>query len=655
MNYNSEIINTNSYLSDKKQEEYYDRICNFLKSDYNILVNPGGMGLGKTFATTISLKHNLTDKQFGFIGCPTAPLKSVWSNDMNRCGLNKNHSIWFAKDDCCIKKMKDNKFDTKNCKDDCMFWNNLESNGVIKEKMSEEINNIENNLPFYPNQYYEKYGCKNCLLPSSRYCMRTKQYMIGDYFGFLNPTAFNAVINNRQNITNKNINNGILVVDEAHLLPNRAKEFLSKTLNFTQMIKKLREEIKCDYVVRQPKNILPWNATIDRLQIIQDTIIDKNKKEDRFDFDSFIELYEDNEIPYSWDYEDFMIQLKLLIQEGYKIKLDDYDSKDDPYCKKFLSFLDMWEQKQNDDNYKKRFQYVNLNKGVLRFIIDCCDTSNFIHGLFKKWNKVILNSGTIPDIEFFNAQTGIDNLKTKYEKLIESYSVKENVILYPVGNFKADWNGKKTRTITYKEQSEDLNSVLQNLNGRTIIYIQAKTYSKTLINNLRTNKIIIDFCSKDNGFEINKQEFEKLTSDFNSSKNSIAIMNINGRVEGFNFESIIDKSSVDNVIVFGYPFARRGMAYDDMLEYYTKIIGDRKIAIKWIDYTPILDKIHQAVCRAKRKESDNPIIILWDNQFGERAFNYMPDDMKGFMTRDRNILIQKMKEIKNRCNDEVIL
>ncbi len=539
MNYNFEIGKIEGYISDKKQEEYYYRICNFLKYNDNILVNPGGMGLGKTFATTIALKHNLTDKQFSFISCPTAPLKSVWSNDMNKCGLNKNHAIWFAKDDCCIKKMKDSKFDTKNCKDDCVFWSNIESNGEVKGKMLEEIYKIEKNIPFYPNQYYDKYGCGTCLLPSSRYCMRKKKYMIGDYFGFLNPTAFNAVINNRQNIVNKNISNGILIIDEAHLLPNRAKEYLSKTLNFTSMIKKLREEIRCNYVNRNPRIILPWNTTIDRLQIVHDIIINKNKKEDRFDFEDFVRIYDDNEILNSWDYDDFIIQLKELIQDGYNINTDDYDSKDDPYCKKFLSFIDMWEERQNDINYKKRFQYVNLNNGILRFIIDCCDTSNFIQNILKKWNKVILNSGTIPDIDFFNSQTGIHNLKTKYEKLIESYSIKENIILYPVGNFKADWNGKKTRTQTYIEQSEDINSVLKSLNGRTIIYIQAKSYSKTLIENLNTDKIIFDFCNKDNGFEINKQEFEKITNDFNKSENSIAIMNINGRVEGFNFESKI--------------------------------------------------------------------------------------------------------------------
>ena len=227
MNYKLEINNIQGYLSDKKQEEYYNRVCYFLKSDNSILVNPGGMGLGKTFATTISLKHNLTDKQFSFIACPTAPLKSVWSINMNKCELNKDHSIWFAKDDCCIKKIRDSKFDTKNCKDDCIFWSNIESNGEIKEKMSEEVLKIEKNIPFYPEQYYKKYGCLNCLLPSSRYCMRTKKYIIGDYFGFLNAKAFNAVINNRQNIINKNINNGTLVIDEAHLLPNRAKEYLS--------------------------------------------------------------------------------------------------------------------------------------------------------------------------------------------------------------------------------------------------------------------------------------------------------------------------------------------------------------------------------------------------------------------------------------------
>ncbi len=47
---------------------------------------------------------------------------------------------------------------------------------------------------------------------------------------------FNAVINSQQE-NNKNTNNGTLIIDEAHLIPERAKDFLSKIINFTTIIK----------------------------------------------------------------------------------------------------------------------------------------------------------------------------------------------------------------------------------------------------------------------------------------------------------------------------------------------------------------------------------------------------------------------------------
>ena len=112
--YSQEIEKVDGYTNDKKQEEYYNRICSFLQSDYHVLVNPGGMGLGKTFASTLALKRNLTPFEFAFIGCPTAPLKSVWCNDMNKCSMKTEYMIWFAKNDCCIKKQQNYKFDTKN-------------------------------------------------------------------------------------------------------------------------------------------------------------------------------------------------------------------------------------------------------------------------------------------------------------------------------------------------------------------------------------------------------------------------------------------------------------------------------------------------------------------------------------------------------------
>jgi len=641
ISYEDAIKVTGDYKPDKAQKEFYDRTSNFLQSNQHILVNPAGMGLGKTLATVFSMNHNILPRQFCYFACPTSPLKSVWSRELSLYNLRNNHMVWFSKADCCIKKRLNPSFDLKKCNDDCPYWNPLQKDGKNTDEMFNELSKIKKMFPFYPNEYYQKHGQNKCLLPTTREGLRNEQYLVGDYFGFLNPTMFNLVINNRDT-PNKMMKDGILVVDEAHLVPQRAKDYLSSTLNYTKIVEKIDEEIMIEEITSNPKLYGQWFATMKTLNKISTELVRLNKKEARFCYKDFVELYTRCKEENAFTFLEFLYELSKLeayVQESNSI----YEEGEEPYSKKLKEFIMKWDDTSNDENYKHRFQYINYNRETIRFIIDCCDTSNFLKHIFSNWNKVILNSGTIPDLEFFKYQLGLEDLDTKYAEHIESYSIKENVLIYPFGDFTG-----KNREDTYEAQAEQLNQVISKLKKRTIIYIQAKYNSRKLVSLLKTDKKVIDFCSRDDGYEIKKSEFERLINEFNCQEEAIAIMNINGRVEGFNFESVVDKSSVKNVIIYGYPFARRGLGYDDMLEYYTDLMKDKKIAQKWIDFSPILSKIHQAVCRAKRKKEDNPVIILWDKTFGFTAYKYMPNDMKGEILDNHNALMRYIDEINKR-------
>jgi len=632
-------------FKNNKQEEYYKRTKSFLLSNKKILINPGGMGLGKTWATCKSFKESSIN--FSFITVPTAPTKNIWSEEFNRLGLNGQYAVWFSKNSCCIKKIKNPKFDiNKECKDDCEYWKNIQKNGNYTLDAEEELLKLDNYLPTFPKAYYKKKGCKNCLMPVCRYGLKKRKYLIGDYFGFLNKEMFDSIINSKEEL-NKLKSQGILVIDESHLVPERAKDFLSKTINFTKTIEQLEEEINCDYINLKPLIKYKWYQTIKKLKDINDYIINKSSsKEGRYNYNDFYDDYNFIHQTDSFNFKEFRSALKDLIKEGYKINPEEFYNEEDFFCLKLYKFLNIWETKLHDPTYKHYFQYKNIIKKNLRFIIDCFDTSKYLYDIFRGWSQIILNSGTIPDYEYFERQTGINKFGdlVKYEKLIESYSIKENIIIYPHGNFIS-----RNRENTYKNNNILLNEILKKIEGRTIIYIQNKGISRLLKSQIK-NKKVIDFCSKDDGFSTNQEDWLILEKEFNSTKECIAIMNINGRVEGFNFLDEETEQPVNNIIIYGYPFPKIGLSYDDQKAYYSSFIKDEKIVTKWINYTPVLIRIHQAVCRAKRKEDDNPIIILWDNQFGNKklAYNYMPDDLKGKICWDSDSLFLEISKIKQR-------
>jgi len=619
------------------QDRFNERTNNFLNSEYKVLLNPAGMGLGKTLATTKVIKDFIYTYDFFFIANPTSSLKDVWAEDLNKIKL-KDYMIWFAKKEMCIKKREDSKFNESDCNDDCKYMAELWANKEPKQRCEELLSSIK--LPTTPDKYYNLNGTNNCLLPICRLGLKKRKILIGDYFGVLNSKMFNLVT--RYNEIDRNKSNAILVIDEAHLLPQRAKQFLSKQISFDRTIREIELEIQCDYITRENLILMkPFKESLNTLKLIKDNLIKKidNPRENtiRYTYSDFVNDYNSFKSNEAFKFDKFKLGLLTLAKEGHEYNMDSYENNDDPYCIKFWRFLIDWEIKENDKNYSKYFQYSIKANNRIKFFINCQDTSEFLSEKLSLWKKVILNSGTISDLDYFKHNSGIEKLEVKYENLIESYSIKEDVIIYPIGNF----TFKKRKDI-YDSNKDLIQKVLKNLSNRTIIYIQSKNDSIELERQIKEVNIpCVNFCIKDDGFETSKEDFDNCIIKFNNLNHGIALMNINGRVEGYNFKNEEDNSSVSNIIIYGYPFPRRGLVYDDELKYLKNILKDSQLARKWMDYVPTLDRIHQACMRSKRDKKDKPIIILWDNQFGkgERGYKFMPQDLRGEFVYDKEQLI----------------
>lgn len=624
-----------------EQEAFHKRTDSFMKTDKHVLLNPGGMGLGKTLATCKVLLDNTLNHEFFFIANPTSPLKTIWSNTMNECKMSP-HMIWFPKSEMCIKKRAKPSFDeSKNCNDDCEYTSEIWADRQPKEKCNQLLSSLK--LPTYPDEYYKKQGSKNCLLHVCRYGLKTRKFLIGDFFGVLNSTMFNLITRNKD--VNRNKSKAVLIVDEAHLLPHRAKDYLTRSISLDKAIREIEKEIQCDYLVRANGQLwIMYKGTLNVLKKIRNKLLKqtKEKKEDliRYSYNSFRKDYKDLKTEHSFNFEELEIKMLELAKRGHGYA-DDYEKEDDPYCVKFSLFLRAWKEKSKDENYSEYFQYSMRNKENISLLINCQDTSDYLFNSMSKWGRVILNSGTISNLDWFKHHTGLENLDVQYEDHIESFSIKDDVLIHPIGNFKFTGGYREK---TYDENKEKIISLTSNLSGRTIIFVQSKKDSSMLENQLRsTGKKIINFCLEDDGFETSKKHFERCMGEFNLISEGIAIMSINGHgTVGHNFKNKAGES-VSNIIIYGYPFPMYNLLYRDELEYLEKKLGDKALAYKWMSYVPVLDKIYQACTRAKRDETDNPIIILWDNQFGKQAYDYMPDNLKGEMIYDFEQLLNLVR------------
>lgn len=626
---------------DIKRFQFYERFDKFLKDNQNkIQVNVGGMGLGKTFCSCAAFKDNNNFTTI-FIATPFATIKNEWAKELNRLYLD--YIVWMGKDEC-IKPYHKNVDD---CSDDCDHIYPLYHNREFQDLCYSLLGKLE--FPITAADYYSKNGIEFCLRPMIRLGLLTKKIIVGDYFGFLNPKVWNLLVKRRRSL---------IVIDEAHLLPNRAINFLSRTIDLKMTAKKLEEELNIN-IVRESIEMHRYSQTIDLLNRICKYLINSlsklDDKEELLSIDRFKEIWDNiiiTELTDAFSYSQFILRLDELSKHIQKANKDDDEEYEEKTITKFLNFLEFWESHSYDINYSPFFSYAKNTKNHvdrLEINVVCNNPSDYLSDLWSNYEKICLISGTIENQEYYSQILGLNNFNHIYERKLDSYSIRKNVLIYPFGDF-TQKNGNRLKTI--KEQSKTINDVLKMLDGRTILYTLSKEMSFQLQQILDKELNIINFSRNENNEDKNKEEYEISKELFNASEKSVGLMHITGIVEGQNF---LDENgdTVDNLIILGYPFAMPDLEYRMKIDYWTNKLRNAKKAKEFVQYYPVSSKIYQACFRAKRKEGDTPLIILWGNIFGRNmlGYQYLNDDLKGdIIEHPDNLLLSiedKIKQVKN--------
>jgi Rad3-related DNA helicase len=624
-----EVIKNIGYKNKPEQEEYYKRTINFLKSnEYILMINPGGMGLGKTLATSIAIlnsKHNYSNI---LVATPFSNIKDVWAKEMNKIGLNKDYITWLSRDSICKKNIKKR----KDCNDSCEFRCQLEEN----QEYTQLCDFLLDELIQPMNDYKELYD-EHCLLPIIRNGGQIRDIIIGDYFLYLFNTVYKYLVK-------KSRSNCLLCIDEAHLLKERAESLLSKTLRF----RKTLEEIKSECFVNEYReNSLFWNsydALYNVFKVIKKEMNIENKKnkfniELELKYNKFKEIYNSFDVKkIKYDFDIFIDELNTIS----KIHLNDdpIDETDNSYTYKFIKFIRYWEDNSSNETFNTYIEYIIRKDEEILLKIDNIDCSEYLlKNVWKQWKKIILLSGTINVDKTYLESVGIKNLPIKINNKIESYSLRKDILIYGVDVFK-----NNMRLLTYNNNKNKLNELLKILKGRTLIYCITKNCCSVIEKQLKYfNYKVINIAEKLDESLSSQAEKIKRINEFNNTENSIGLMCIRSGVEGENFTDD-EGFSVNNIIIYGFPFINRGLKYRKKKEYYLNKYNNNELVVNNIlEYNPVSTRVLQACARAKRSEKDKPIIILWDRCYASK-YNILLDDLKGE-------IIYNFEELKKRCND----
>ncbi len=624
------------------QFNFYTRTLNFLKSDKKFLINPAGMGFGKTPLTTLLINEFKDDYGIILVANPTDPLKYVWLKSLKENGLIDVTAPWPSKKSLCIYKsiFKDTEIPISSiCKDDCpymkdhkcgndkqytnlceidyneyLLMNNeltpnnyyklmLERNSILQEDIKEIVRGKDNvdylkdkKLPF------------GCLCSPTRMGLRDRKRMIivGDYYGFIKQNMFNMVTKKSPYLMDS-----LLIIDEGHLINPRARSEYSNGIYLNKNSFGFKQELDkySEYISK--KDLSDLRIVLAMLDNIKINIkIIKNQKKINFDYETIKNISFDDDSGYD-----------TLIKSLGKFR-DIVDNNKEPEEKssdteKIFNYLKAIKENSNDDsffNFAERKTYYGKEDIILNST--CLNPSDKLKEVWKSWDKVIVNTGTLyKNKKIALDEIGICNNQCTTEEMINSYDLSKNVFIIAKNKF-----NKTCREGTYKNNINNICNVLSNLKGKTIIFIQAKDNSLLLEDLLKKNgRKVLNFCKKENEEgDVSAEDFEILKEKFvSSSKDLIGIINIMGRVEGHNFTDGDDIPQVNNVIIYGFPMPGADDISKAKHKYYVKKYGNEENCLFHIFLNEPIHKIQQACYRCKRTPEQIPTIILWGERFSK--------------------------------------
>jgi len=429
---------------------------------------------------------------------------------------------------------------------------------------------------------------KLCSYEISLELAKKAQIIIGDYYYLFNP----FIQQNLFNKINKEMEDVILVVDEAHNLPGRMVEMLSHSLT-TNMIKNALLEVRR----------FGYEDIVYFLEKLNQYLSELN------DFDKFTnperlvkkkELLE--KINQNNNYVDLVEELDHFAEEIRK-------QKKRSYLGGIATFLEAW---LGEDQGFTRIISEKIIKNQKNVVLSyhCLDPSLVTNTIFERVHSAILMSGTLNPPSMYN-----DILSVKGEEKIYSNPFPpENklTLVVPETTTKYSLRGEKM----YQLIAEKCSQMISLIPGNNAIFFPSYQLRDNISYHIQTQKK--KFLEKPN---LSKEEKEEILTNFKKEKDSGAVLL---GVMGGSFGEGIDLPGnlLNAVIIVGVPLSKPDLKTREIIRYFEEKFG------KGWDYGylyPAINKCFQSAGRCIRSENDKGVVIYLDARFTwDKYFSCFP-------------------------------
>ncbi|MBU0586856.1 ATP-dependent DNA helicase [Candidatus Micrarchaeota archaeon] len=411
--------------------------------------------------------------------------------------------------------------------------------------------------------------------------------IIADYFHVLEPSIRAAFFAKSK----KRLEDCIVILDEAHNLPKRVRDYLSSSLN-TKMISKMEKEMQeLGGKMEFQNDFREWASEFLGKE--------KEKKLNPEDFNSPLNYF-------SMPPEEICAYFESL-GIAYIEKTNRKSA-----LLRFSRFVRTW--------FKEKPGEVRILKGKQNFFSlsrHSMDPSS-ITSILNNAHSAVLMSATLHPMEMYRDVLGLDPSRTMMESYPSPFPSSNRLDLIVKGVTTKYTHRNEDQ---YKRIANLVDSIHSSYKGGTAVFFPSYGVLDKVLPFVNSNPLHIQ---KEN---TKPKDLHLLAKNFSDSGGLLIGVQGGSLSEGIDFA----KSEIKKAVIVGVALEEMGIEVEALIKYYQKKFG------KGWEYAyiyPAVVRAMQAAGRAIRKEEDKAAVIYLDERFAWSAYKNLFPNKKDFLFSD---------------------
>lgn len=582
----------------KIQKAFIMQAMQVISSGQNFLVH-APTGIGKTAAAlspalTYALKNNKT--VFFLTSRHTQHMIAIETLKK----IKAKHDVKFNVVDLVGKQWMCNQSGVHNltsyefseyCKDlrkkeNCVFFKNLKYKNKISVHAQSALKVLENLGPVHVEKINEVAKQKN-VCPYELACLMGKKanIVIADYFHIMHPNIRESLFKRME----KELENCIVVFDEAHNLPERARSLLTSKISTYIMDNAVKEARQfADDVMAD--NLIKINDIL--MEILKQKVaIDEN--EALVTKDEFLdEIYQ-------------ICELDQLVGDLKNVADEVLETKKRSFIKSVADFLDTWPGP--DEGFVRIISRDFDAKGKVAVTLSykCLDPSFVMKPIIKTAFSTIVMSGTLTPMNMYK-----DLLGYKDEEIImQEYDnpfPKENRLNLIIPETSTRFTTRSNEM--FKNIADKCVSITNKVPGNCAVFFPSYNILEEVYYTMQNNAEKTLFVEQPG---MSKEERAQMLDNFKQYKDLGAVLlGVSSGSFGEGIDLLGDL--LKSVIIVGLPLSKPDLETKELIKYY-----DKKYGRGW-DYAyiyPAIIKTMQNAGRCIRSHKDRGVIVFLDERY----------------------------------------